>query len=139
MENLVFESGIREFNVNDKCVIRFNPTDLNFSEKLINTFNSLSEKQESYKARWEKTADYKEVFALASEMDAQMREAIDDVLGVGTSNALFSDMNVYAMANGLPAWANLLLAIMDEIDTTFVREQKLTNPRISKYTKKYHK
>ena len=30
-------------------------------------------------------------------------------------------------------------AIMDEIDTTFAREQKAQNPRISKYTKKYHR
>ena len=34
---------------------------------------------------------------------------------------------------------NLMLAIMDEVDTTFAREQKATNPRIQKYTKKYHK
>ena len=31
------------------------------------------------------------------------------------------------------------VAVMDEIDTTFTREQKLTNPRISKYTAKYQK
>lgn len=42
-------------------------------------------------------------------------------------------------ANGLPVWCNLMMAVMDEIDTTFTREQKLTNPRISKYTAKYQK
>lgn len=45
----------------------------------------------------------------------------------------------YAIANGLPVWCNLMMAVMDEIDTTFTREQKLTNPRISKYTAKYQK
>ena len=34
--------------------------------------------------------------------------------------------------------AQTLRAVMDEIDTTFAREQKATNPRIAKYTKKYH-
>ena len=48
-------------------------------------------------------------------------------------------MNVYALSDGLPVWANLMLTIMDEIDTTFAREQKATNPRISKYTKKYQR
>ena len=32
-----------------------------------------------------------------------------------------------------------ILAVMEEIDTTFAREQKATNPRIAKYTAKYHK
>ena len=35
--------------------------------------------------------------------------------------------------------AGTLLSVMDEIDTTFAREQKAQNPRISKYTKKYHR
>lgn len=48
-------------------------------------------------------------------------------------------MNVYALSDGLPVWVNLMLAVMDEIDTAFAREQKQTNPRIAKYTAKYHK
>ena len=32
-----------------------------------------------------------------------------------------------------------MMAIMDEIDTTFTREKKLTDPRVSKYTAKYQK
>ena len=48
-------------------------------------------------------------------------------------------MNVYAMADGLPVWCNLMLAVMDEIDTSFAREQKRMNPRIAKYTAKYHR
>ena len=52
---------------------------------------------------------------------------------------LFGELNLYALANGFPIWANLLFALVDEMDTAYAREQKLTNPRISKYTKKYHK
>ena len=39
----------------------------------------------------------------------------------------------------LLVWANLLFAIMDEMDETVMREKKAMNPRIAKYTKKYHK
>lgn len=46
---------------------------------------------------------------------------------------------MYALAEGLPLWANLLFAIMDEMDETVMREKKAMNPRIAKYTKKYHK
>jgi hypothetical protein len=68
-----------------------------------------------------------------------MRQMIDEALGAPVCDAVFGGMNVYAMADGLPAWCNLMLAIMDEIDTGFTREQKLTNPRVSKYTAKYQK
>ena len=71
-------------------------------------------------------------------MDAEMRSMIDEALGAPVCDALFGDMNVYALADGLPVWANLMLAVMDEIDTSFARQQKLTDPRISKYTAKYH-
>ena len=45
----------------------------------------------------------------------------------------------YAMADGLHVWTNFLLALMDETDSAFAREQKATNPRIQKYTAKYRR
>ena len=66
-----------------------------------------------------------------------MREILDNALGAGTCNRVFGSMNTYAMADGLPVWVNLMLAIIDEIDTSFAAEQKKTNPRITKYTNKY--
>lgn len=74
-----------------------------------------------------------------TERDAEMRGIIDGVFEAPVSESVFGGMNVYAIANGLPVWCNLMMAVMDEIDTTFTREQKLTNPRISKYTAKYQK
>ena len=68
-----------------------------------------------------------------------MRELIDGVFGKPVCKELFSGLNVYALADGLPVWCNFLLAVMDEVDTTFSREQKAMNPRIAKYTAKYHK
>ena len=68
-----------------------------------------------------------------------MRAMIDETLGASVCDALFGGMNVYAMADGLPVWCNLLLAVMDEIDTSFAKEQKRMNPRIAKYTAKYHR
>ena len=87
----------------------------------------------------EKMADKRKVFDYARERDTEMRGMIDEVFGAPVSDALFGGMNVYAMAGGLPVWCNLMLAVMDEIDTTFAREQKATNPRIAKYTAKYRK
>ena len=83
--------------------------------------------------------DRAKIFDLMRERDKEMRELIDGVFDAPVCAMLFGGMNVYAMASGLPVWANLMLAIMDEVDTAFAREQKATNPRVQKYMAKYHK
>lgn len=140
MENkaLSFDTGLVTFDINGKATVTFNPTDSAFVERLFNTFDELDKKQDAYKAEVEK-AQKREIFDIARKRDAEMREMIDDALGCSVCEAVFGGMNVYALADGLPVWANLLLAIMDEIDTSFARETKLTDSRIRKYSAKYKK
>lgn len=139
MAEIRFDDGLVTYNLNGKCEVSFNPTDSNFAERLYSAFEELDKKQEGFKAEIEKNGDKREIFDFTRERDAEMRAIIDNLFEAPVSAALFGGMNVYALSNGLPVWCNLMLAVMDEIDTSFTREQKLTNPRISKYTKKYHR
>lgn len=139
MKELGFETGLVSYSLNGKCEIAFNPTDSNFVKRLFDAFEFLDGKQEAYKAEIEKLSDKKRIFEVARERDAEMREVIDGVFGFAVCDTLFGSMNVYALAGGLPVWCNLMLAVMDEVDTAFAREQKQTNTRITKYTAKYHK
>ena len=139
MKELTFETGLVNYSINGICDVTFNPTDSNFVKRLFDSFEFLDKKQDAYRAEIEKVADKKEVFEIAMARDAEMREIIDGIFENPVCEAIFGGMNVYAMADGLPVWCNLLLAIMDEVDTTFAREQKATNPRITKYSSKYHK
>ncbi len=139
MPTIKFDTGLVTYDLNDQCQVTFNPTDSAFVERLYKTFEELDQKQDAYKAEIERTANKKEIFDVARRRDAEMREMIDGLFGVPVCAALFGGMNVYAMADGLPVWCNLMLSVMDELDTSFAREQKLTNPRISKYAAKYQK
>lgn len=139
MKDLNFDSGVVTYSLNGRCEVSFNPTDSNFVERIYTAFNDLDKKQDEYKNRIEKMADKKEIFEFARERDAEMRTIIDGVFETPVCDAVFGGMNIYAMASGLPAWVNLMLAVMDECDTTFAREQKATNPRIAKYTAKWSK
>ena len=139
MKELNFESGLVTYSLNGKCEVSFNPTDSNFVERLYSAFEELDKKQEGYRSQVEKMANKREIFDFARERDAEMRGIIDGVFEAPVSDAVFGGMNVYAVAGGLPVWCNLMLAIMDEIDTTFSREQKATNPRMQKYLSKYQK
>ena len=139
MKELNFETGLVTYSLNGKCDVSFNPTDSNFVERLFKTFDDLDKKQEAYKAEVDTIADKKEIFEVARKRDAEMRDMVDEAMGAPVCDALFGDMNVYALADGLPVWANMMLAIMDEIDTSFAREQRSTNERIKKYTDRYRK
>lgn len=139
MEEIRFDTGVVSFNVNDAVTIEFNPTDSEVVEKIYSTFEELDKKQDAYKAEVERCADKKEIFEIARRRDQEMREMLDGLFGKPICAPLFGTMNVYAMADGLPVWCNLMLAIVDQIDTTFSRQQKLTNPRIKKYSEKWKK
>lgn len=139
MAELNFESGVVSYNINGKCEVEFNPTDSGFIKRLFTAFEALDKKQDAYKAEVKKAANKREIFDLADKIDAEMREIINEVFGFDVCAAVFEEMNVCALANGFPVWCNFMLAVMDEADTTFAREQKATNPRIQKYTAKYHK
>ena len=139
MKDLNFDSGLVTYSLNGKCEVSFNPTDANFVERLYSALEELDKKQEGYQDRIENISDRKEIFEFARERDSEMRQILDSVFDVPVCDALFGDMNVYAIANGLPVWCNLILAIIDEVDTTSIREQKLTSPRLAKYTAKYQR
>ena len=139
MKELVFDTGLVTYSLNGKCEVSFNPTDSEFVERLFNAFDSLDKRQERYRNEIGKEPDNRKVFEISKAMNAEMRDIVDGVFGVSVCEQVFGSMNVYALAGGLPVWCNLLLAIMDEIDTSFAREQKATNARIKKYTEKYHR
>ena len=137
MLELNIATGVQEYNINGKGSVFFNPTDPNFIEKVFTAFNDLDAKTEEYREAIKKETDGVKVFEIARTMDKQMRAQIDDTLGEGICDQVFGGISVYASADGLPIWANLLLGIIDEMDDAFAREKKASNPRIKKYTEKY--
>lgn len=139
MKELNVDSGVVTYSINGKCEISFNPTDNTFAEKVFDAFDALDKRQEDYKNELEKALDTKQVFEVLRNMDMEMREIINNVFGFDLCALVFSDMNVYSLANGLPVWVNLMLSIIDEIDASFSKEKKLADVRVQKYTKKYHR
>lgn len=139
MSTLSFETGLRAYSLNDACEVRFNPTDSSFAQRLFEAFETLEQKQEDHQRQAAALKEPREIFAFARERDQEMRELLDGVLGAPVCAALFGEMSLYAMAGGLPVWCNLLLAIMDEMDTALVQERKASSPRLKKYLDKYQR
>lgn len=140
MPNIKIDTGVKEYTLEGvgTAKVYFNPTDTNFIDHLVSSFEELDNKQEEYRNRISGATD-KEVFDIGRELNQQMRQAIDNAFGAQIADDLFGTVSVYASADGLPLWANLLLAIIDEMDEAFTREKAAQNPRIQKYVKKYQK
>ena len=142
MAELKFETGVQEYTVHGvkgDVAIRFNPTDGAFIQRLYNAFDTLDKKQEKYADEVQKCGDRVEIFNIADRRDKEMREIIDGLFEEPVCDSIFGSMNLYALADGLHIWINFMLALMDETDSAFAREQKATNSRIQKYTAKYRR
>ncbi|WP_304598243.1 hypothetical protein [Adlercreutzia caecimuris] len=137
-KTLKFDTGVEEYDLNGCFKARFNPTDTSFVERLYKVFDDLEKAQGAFQARVDEIGDDgPALFAYAAERDAEMRGHIDSLLGEGAADALFPDINCYAMADGLPIWVNLMFALAEEVEDAFAREQGKGDPRVRKYNAKY--
>ena len=136
---LNFDTGVVEYNINGKYTVRFNPTDKSFIQRLCDAFDTLEAKKQRFDDEALRTGDKKEVFRMLAKCDADVREVLNGLFGEGMCETVFGEMSMHALAGGLPVWVNFMLAIMDECESTFIKEKKLRDPRLAKYTKKYHK
>lgn len=137
MPEIKFNSGLQTFKLNDAIEVSFNPTDIVFAEKIMNLFNELDDMQTACVKRFNDTEDAAEILTTAHELDDGMREKLDSLFNVPICAPLFGSTSVYAAADGLPLWCNLLLALIDTMDDSVAKEKKASNPRIQKYVAKY--
>ncbi|MER2183686.1 MAG: hypothetical protein ABTA22_09220, partial [Clostridia bacterium] len=125
MKELNFDLGLNEYDLGGKVTVQFNPTDVSFLEKLSESFATLDRIQEEVKR--EEISDEKDVYNLAKNLDTKMREIIDTLFGQDVCTPLFGEMNLFASAGGLPVWANLMLAIADEVQASMQGELEKRN------------
>lgn len=133
------DSGVQEISINGKVSVYVNLTDINFVERVFSAFDAMDKQQEKYQAVLKDEADAKVIFETAHAMDAEMRDLINSLFDLDVCTPIFGEMNVYAIAGGLPLWCNLMLCLIDNMNDTFAAEKKQTNPKLQKYLAKFQK
>ena len=137
MKDIRIPDGLEEYRLNDAVSVRFNPTDLSFLERLTAAFEALDAVQEEVHLSREKITDEREVFPLARELDGRMRGILNGLFDTEICTPLFGGMNLFASSGGLPLWANLMLALWDEVQDSMSAELAAREKRIAKYVSKY--
>lgn len=138
MKALHIDSGKQQYNLSDKVTVEFSPTDMDFVERVMAVFQQAETTQKSIEAELQ-NADVDSIFEIAHRRDKEMRDLVDGLFGVEVCTPLFGTMNTFARSQGFPLWANVLTAVLDECYDNLPQEDKATQDRINKYTRKYQK
>ena len=119
MEQLLFDSGIKEYKVNGKGVLRFNPNDPNVYGRFVNAIDKINavETEMAGKAKaLENTGDEKTgeaVINIMVETDARMKKILNEIFGHENDfDKILEGVNLMAVAgNGKRVVNNLLDAL----------------------------
>ena len=120
MEKLMIDSGIREYQINDNGVLRFNPSDPNVYARFIEVMDKIQsvEKKLIAKAKELEKAESQEgngtaVLKIMAEADRDIKRLLMEVFGPGNDfDKLLGGVNLLAVAgNGERVITNFLTAM----------------------------
>ena len=131
--SLTFDTGLVEYEING-VPVTLNPTDESFVSKLYDAFGKLDGLQGSLTDGGGETGD---VLRRFGDLDADMRATIDGLFGEGFADRAIP-VNCYAIADGLPVWCNLMLAVLDEVTEAYEREFGKTDGRMRAHGEKFN-
>lgn len=116
MEKLTFDSGIQEFEINGKGILRFNPGDPNVYARLLEALDEIKavETELVEKSKEIQEDDGAAVLRLMRQADKRMKEELTRVFGQENDfDEILGGVNVMAVCgNGERAVTNLLNALM---------------------------
>lgn len=122
MEKIVFDSGIKEFQVNNNGVLRFNPSDPNLyarfydaAEQIRQIEKNLEEQGKTLEAS---EANGETVIRYLQEADKRAKELLGQVFGAENDfDKLLGGVNLLAVAgNGERVVTNLMQALLPIIE-----------------------
>ena len=115
MEKLLFDNGLKEYDVNGTGVLRFNPSDPNLYGRFIDAIESINNVEQELVATGKRMSgtDGEGVVRLMVDADKNVKEILQNVFGSRNDfNAIFDGINIMAVAsNGERVITNFMSAI----------------------------
>ena len=116
MEQLIFDSGVKEYRINGGGVLRINPGDPNLYVRFLDAAQRIQNVEETLTQQAmqiEGTDNAAQAVKLMAQADKQMKEILGEVFGTGNDfDKLLSGVNLLAVAvNGERVVTNLFAAL----------------------------
>lgn len=121
MEKLIFDSGIREYQINDNGVLRFNPADPNVYARLMESGEKIKAVEDKLLAKAKELipegaeeSSGAVVLQLMSEADKEIKEVLVYIFGAENNfDEIFAGVNLMAVGdNGERVLTNFLNALI---------------------------
>ncbi len=144
MEKLVFDDGIKEFEINGdpSRVLRFNPTDIGFVERYNDCLKTLETELKALddvnlSDSGEPIEQLKETAELVKQVRMTLTKMTDHVFYEGASELIFGNINPLALSGGKTIFENFFSAIDKVVRPYMIQEQKKHEKNINKYKAVY--
>lgn len=120
MEKLIFDSGVKEYQINDNGVLRFNPSDLNVYARFLDAMDKIQTVENDLVAKAkeiEKLEDQEQsgvaVLRLMAEADREVKKILTEVFGADNNfDEILGGVNLLAVAtNGERVITNFLAVL----------------------------
>ena len=118
MEQLIFDSGIKEYQINGKGVLRFNPSDPNVYARFMDSMEKIRKVEQDMVAKAnalnrESSIAGEEVLAIMRETDQKMKAILNGIFGHENDfDKILENVNLMAVAsNGERVVTNLIAAL----------------------------
>lgn len=121
MADIRFDTGVQSFQINGGVSVEFNPTDSEFAKSCFRCSKSWNPGSMNTQNA-PKTRRTRKNSRFGRSVRRGDSRKIDGIFGKPICTEVFRT-NVMALANGLPVWANLMLAVIDEMDAGFDLEK----------------
>ena len=122
MEKIVFDSGIKEYEINNNGVLRFNPSDPNVYARFFDAAEQIQQIEKDLTEKGNALVNEEEngeaVIRLMQEADKKVKELLGRVFGPGNDfDNLLGGVNLLAVAvNGERVVTNLMNALLPVIE-----------------------
>lgn len=113
MQELKIDTGVEEFRVNGRGVLRFNPADPNLYHRFFAAGKTLQQYDAELTAATEKSADAQAELALLREYDGKIKALLQEIFGAENDfDAILDGVSLAGVgANGKRVVQNLLEAL----------------------------
>lgn len=139
MKNKVtFDSGVKQYEINGRAVLRFNPSDPNLYKRFKETADHLSNLEKEVAAKSESAENGVDMVELLAEYDGKVKERLCYVFGQENDfDDIFEGGNVMALAsNGEMVITNFLNGIRPIIESGIKEYAKLEARKAAAKNKK---